>query len=58
MITNKVKSYQKINETVQTANFSDFPLIFCRNGLCERKQRFSIEKTFLRYVGYHIMKAL
>ena len=32
MFTNKVKSYQKITETVQTAKFSEFPLIFCRNG--------------------------
>ena len=30
-ITNTVKSNKKINETAQTANFNDFPLIFCRN---------------------------
>ena len=30
--TNNVKSNKNINETAQTANFTDFPLIFCGNG--------------------------
>ena len=31
-ITNNVKSNKKFNETAQTANFTDFPLILCGNG--------------------------
>ena len=31
-ITNNVKSNKKFNETAQTANFTDFPLILCENG--------------------------
>ena len=31
-ITNNVKSYKKFTETAQMSNFSDFPLILCRNG--------------------------
>ena len=31
-ITNNVKSCKKINETAQTANFTDLPLNFCGNG--------------------------
>ena len=31
-ITNNMKSYKKITETAQTANFIDFPLILCGNG--------------------------
>ena len=31
-IINNVKSNKKFNETAQTANFTDFPLILCGNG--------------------------
>ena len=31
-ITKNVKSYKKFTQTAQTSNFSDFPLILCRNG--------------------------
>ena len=31
-ITNNMKSNKKFNETAQTTNFTDFPLILCGNG--------------------------
>ena len=40
-ITNNVKSNKKINETAQTANFTDFPLILSGNGPKGTKTLFS-----------------
>ena len=55
---------QKNNETAQTANFTDFPLISCGNGpmvhngpkLSNGNAFFSYWKILLRYPGYAICK--
>ena len=53
-ITNNVKSNkQKITETAQTANFSDFPLIFGGNGPKSTKIMQTPTPFFLRLEGIH-----
>ena len=60
-ITNNVKSNKKFNETAQTANFTDFPLILCGNGpkyqnYANANAFFSNWKKILGDPGYAIGK--
>jgi len=56
-----VKSNKKFNETAQTANFTDFPLILCGNGpkgtkTMQTQSFFSDWKKFQRYSGFLLLK--